>query len=252
MTKHKTSLSEQELQEFKTAIQLISKPKFKEFFGDLKGIIRKINDTVQITLAEDSSIPYDFIEFEKFPETWGSDFLAPIVNAIRNKQVIEIYYLPFYEDKPYFIHVHPYLLREYRNRWYLIGLNDQKKEIRTYGLDRIWEIKAINKPYEPRNFSAKDYFKNTIGVISPMGAPPIIKIEVKKPQASYLITQPLHASQNIDFENDDKVVFTYNVHPTYEFKSVLLSLGSDIKVLEPKTLQQEIINEIKDILANYN
>jgi predicted DNA-binding transcriptional regulator YafY len=251
MLKNKTSLNQEELEKFLQAVQYIGQPRFKEHFGDLSGIIRKISDTVHVNISGEGIMKYDFIDFEKFPESWGSDFLGPLVDAIRNKQVIEIYYQPFYEEKPYFIHVHPYLLKEYQHRWYLIGLNDQKKELRTYGLDRIWEIKNIDKPYIPKNFQAKEYFKNTVGVISPTGTPPKIKISVKKPQAFYLITQPLHLSQGIDYEDDSNIIFTYFVHPTYEFKSILLKLGSDLKVLEPKSLQSEIIKELIETLDEY-
>ena len=249
MSKHKLSLNEQELKDLSDAVSLLNQPKYKEAFSDLSGIIGKITDAVQ--LLEVGGKQYDFIDFEKVPESWGHDFLSPLIESIRDKKVIEIYYQPFYEDKPYFIHVHPYLLKEYRYRWYLIGLNDQKKELRTYGLDRIWEIKVLNKLHIPMNFNAKEYFKNTVGVISPTGSPLIIKIEVKKPQAQYLITQPLHSSQSIDYEDDDRIIFTYRVHPTYEFKVLLLGLGGDVKVLEPEILKAEIIKELKEALGGY-
>jgi len=249
MSKHKLSLSGQELKALSDAVSLLSHPRYKEVFSDVSGIIAKIKDAVQ--LLEVGGKQYDFIDIEKVPESWGHDFLSPLIESIRDRKVIEIYYQPFYEDKPYFIHVHPYLLKEYRHRWYLIGLNDQKKELRTYGLDRIWEIKILNKLYIPMNFNAKEYFKNTVGVISPTGSPQIIKIEVKKPQAQYLITQPLHSSQSIDYEDDDRIIFTHRVHPTYEYKVLLLSLGSDVKVLEPESLKVEIIKELKDALVGY-
>jgi predicted DNA-binding transcriptional regulator YafY len=249
MTKNKLSLNERELKDFSDAVTLLNQPRYKEVFSDLSGIIGKITDAVQ--LLEVGGKQYDFIDFEKVPESWGNDFLSPLIESIRDRKVIEIYYQPFYEDKPYFIHVHPYLLKEYHHRWYLIGLNDQKKELRTYGLDRIWEIKALNKLYIPMNFNAKEYFKNTVGVISPTGTPQKIKIEVKKPQAQYLITQALHSSQSIDYEDDDRIIFTYRVHSTYEFKVLLLGLGSDVKVLEPETLKDEIIKELKEALGGY-
>jgi predicted DNA-binding transcriptional regulator YafY len=252
MSKSKFLLSEQEIKDFSDAISLINQSRYKEFFPDLGGITRKIKEITQIKLLNKGDNQYDFIDFEKVPESWGSDFFSPLIDSIREKHVIEIYYQPFYEDRPYFTHVHPYLLKEYHYRWYLIGLNDQKKELRTYGLDRIWEIKIINKKYIPSNFSPKEYFKNTVGVISPTGKPQKIKIEVKKPQAQYLITQSLHASQNIDFEDETRIIFTYHVHPTYEFKVMILGLGSDVKVLEPETFRKEIFEELSETLAAYD
>jgi predicted DNA-binding transcriptional regulator YafY len=232
-------------------ISVLNDLKDKEISEDLKGIVQKLGDTIRISSLIGDSKESDFIDFEKVPEIWGSDFLLTLVKGIRDRKVLEIYYQPFYEDKPYFIRVHPYLLKEYHYRWYLIGFNENKKELRTYGLDRIWEIKETDLPFISRKFNARDYFKNTVGIISPPGDPPRVRIEVLKPQAHYLITQPLHPSQSIESEDDKLIVFNYRVHPTYEFKALLLGLGSDIIVLEPTSLRNEIIRELQDALEGY-
>ncbi len=225
--------------------------KNKEISNDLKGIVQKLGDTIRISSLISDGSEADFIDFEKVPEIWGSEFLPILIEGIRNKKVLEIYYQPFYEEKPYFIRVHPYLLKEFHYRWYLIGLNETKKELRTYSLDRIWEIKETDLPFITKKFNARDYFKNTVGIISPAGEPPKVRIEVLKPQAHYLITQPLHPSQSIESEDEKNIIFNYRVHTTYEFKSILLGLGCDIKVLEPAGLRNEIIRELKDALQGY-
>ncbi len=226
--------------------------KDKDISNDIKGIVQKLAGTISVSSLLGTGTDSDFIDFEHVPEIWGSEFLPPLIEGIRNRKVLEIYYQPFYEEKPYFIRVHPYLLKEFNSRWYLIGLNEAKKELRTYGLDRIWEIKESNLPYIGKNFSSIEYFKNSVGIISPSGEPPRIRIEVLKPQAHYLITQPLHPSQSIDSETDNSIVFNYRVHPTYEFKTLLLGLGSDLKVHEPSSLRTEIIRELTDALEGYN
>lgn len=224
----------------------------KEISNDIKSIIQKLADMIKINSLVRGGMESDFVDFEKVPEFWGSNFLQALIEGIQQKKVLEIYYQPFYEDKPYFIRVHPYLLKEYRYRWYLIGLNDAKRELRTYGLDRIWEIKETNLVFIGKNFNSREYFKNTVGIISPPGEPPRIRIEVLKPQAHYLITQPLHPSQSIESEDDKIITFNYRVHPTYEFKALLLGLGSDVKVLEPTGVRMEIIRELKEALDGYN
>ena len=57
------------------------------------------------------------------------------------------------------------------------------------------------------------YFKYAIGIISPEGRPPLIKLAVQKNQAQYLITQPWHESQNIHSEDEERVIFSFRVHP---------------------------------------
>jgi len=193
-----------------------------------------------------------FISFRKAPEIKGTQYLDPIIKAIETKQVLRLYYLPFYEDKPYFTEVHPYLLKEHGFRWYLIGLNEFKGQVRTYALDRIRDIQdAPGIPYSEPDFDATEYFRNTIGIIAPQNQPPLIKVAVQKTQAQYLITQPWHESQNIEEEDENQIIFSFRLHPTYELKSMLLSLGKDGKVLEPASLQEQILSELNQMLSAY-
>ena len=193
-----------------------------------------------------------FISFKKAPEIKGTQHLEPIIHAIENKQVLRLYYLPFYEDKPYFNEVHPYLLKEHEFRWYLVGLNEFKGQVRTYALDRIRDLKAAEGvKYAPPGFDAEKYFKHSIGIIAPEGTPPLIRLAVQLTQAQYLITQPWHDSQNIEEETEEEVIFSFRVHPTYEFKSLVLSLGKDGRIIEPKSLREEIISELENMLGKY-
>lgn len=194
-----------------------------------------------------------FISFRKTPEIKGTQYLDPIINAIENKQVLRLYYLPFYEDKPYFNEVHPYLLKEHEFRWYLVGLNEFKGQVRTYALDRIRDLQqASGTEYRKPDFNTSDYFKYSIGIIAPQDKPPLIKIAVQKTQAQYLITQPWHESQNIVEENEDQVVFSFRVHPTYEFKSLVLGMGKDAEVIEPVSLKEDFINELRQMMNQYS
>ncbi len=193
-----------------------------------------------------------FIHFRKAPEVKGTRYLEPVIHAIERKQVLRITYLPFYEDKPYFNEVHPYLLKEHGFRWYLVGLNQFKGQVRTYALDRIRDLKeAEGMLYREPGFSAADYFKYTLGIIAPPGAPPLIKLAVQKTQAQYLITQPWHDSQNIHAEDEERVIFSFRVHPTYEFKSLVLSLGKDGEILEPVSLRNELTRELQQMMEKY-
>ncbi|MGW8316972.1 MAG: helix-turn-helix transcriptional regulator, partial [Bacteroidales bacterium] len=164
-----------------------------------------------------------FIHFRKVPPVRGTQYLEPLIRSIEGKQVVRIYYQPYYEDKPYFNEVHPYLLKEQGLRWYLVGLNAYRGELRTYALDRIRDLETMQEAvYKESDFDAAEYFRYAIGIIAPRGIPPLIRVAVQKTQAQYLISQPWHESQNIEEENDQEVIFSFRVHPTYEFRTLLL------------------------------
>ncbi len=193
-----------------------------------------------------------FIHFTSSHEIKGIKYFDPIVDAIEKREVLRLYYLPFYEDKPYFNEVHPYLLKEHESMWYLVGLNAFKGKVRTYALDRIRDLQpAKGADYTPPEFNTEEYFKYSIGIIAPEGTAPLIKLAVQKTQAQYLITRPWHDSQNIVDENDEELIFSFRVHPSYEFRSRVLSLGKDGYILEPLALREEMKQELERMLLNY-
>jgi len=247
----KQALNKNQIEGPKQSVRYIGFLKNHKNLLGLKGIIQKLVDTIQIRENNTNLESPEFVSTELAANFGGSQFLAPLINTIKDKKVIRLYYLPFYEDKPYFTLVHHYLLKEYKGRWYLIGLNETKREIRTYGLDRIWEMKETENEYIQKSFSSSDYFKNTVGVISPIGDPPEIHIEVSSHQAKYLITQPIHESQYIEKEEGDYVIFSYRLHPTYEFKSIILGMGKDVRILKPEKLKKEIIHELNTAILGY-
>ena len=112
-------------------------------------------------------------------------------------------------------------------------------------------MEETHHPYTPGNIVAQEYFRHSAGVMVPDSEPRDIKIRVSKPQAQYLLTQPLHESQIILEEDDDHIVFTFHVHPTWEFKSMIRALGSEAVILEPYDLRMAMVEELRTILENY-
>ncbi|MCF8224299.1 MAG: WYL domain-containing protein [Bacteroidales bacterium] len=244
--------TQEELNNLKNAAALLERYKFIQIFGDIAGALQKVINVIEINLGIAGDDKYDIVFPERLPHIKGSEFLAVIIRAIKEEKVLRIYYQPFYEDKPYFAEIHPYLLKEYRNRWYVLGLHDFKNELRTYSLDRIRDVQTSDIAYKKKAFDANEYFRKSIGVISPPGEPPRITIAVQKTQAQYLITQPWHESQNIEEENGNNIVFSYRIHPTYEFISLLLSYGKDLKVISPSSLRQTMRSELETMLGYYS
>lgn len=239
-------LNDDELQSLTFAATLLDQFKNVEIFSKFTGSVQKIVDAVNIHRVQDEKGTLDFVDFEKVPFVKGSEFLDPIIKAIRQKQVLKITYHAFHSEKDHHHDIHPYLLKEYRNRWYLIGLHDYFREIRIYGLDRIVSLNVNAKlKYIDSKFSPEDYFKNVIGIFSPLGEPPEIILEFNKETAQYIITQPIHESQEIIRETDKSTTFSLKVHPTVEFIQLLLGWGSEVKVKSPQALENQIIQIIK-------
>jgi len=174
------------------------------------------------------------------------------MDALKNKKVFSLEYKSFYSEKNTIQIIHPYLLKEYRNRWYIIGYNEEFKGIRTYCLDRIISINKASKiKFFNSGFNAKKYYKNVIGISVPGSAPVEIHLSFTKEQAQYVITQPLHSSQELVKETKDSVIFKYFLVPNFEFMAQVLGWGEEVEVVRPEEFKKKVKNLIQRMAVKY-
>ena len=248
----KIPINEEELEALSFASTMLEQYKNIDIFTTFTGAVQKIVDAVNIRRLMKTESSYPFIEFESVPEMKGSEYLEDIIDAIQDNYVLDVRHKRFNSEEAYLHKVHPYLLKEYRNRWYLIGLNDDLQQIRTYGLDRILEI-TPNKSIEFKDagFDPADYFKSTIGIIAPETEPQEVILKFSKYQGQYVITQPIHESQEIIEETDEHVTISLQVIPTYELVSMILGWGSEVEVVEPEGLRARVRSIIEEMGMRY-
>jgi hypothetical protein len=191
------------------------------------------------------------ILFEEIPS--GQRFLTPIIEAMRDSLSIEIAYQPFWQDKPIHIHIDPYCLKIFKQRWYVIARNAYHHAIRTYSLDRIQEIRTTETLFKmPKDFSPESYFENNFGIVKDDNVKPcIVKIKVSEQQRNYLQTLPLHASQQEIEIRDEYSIFSYYIAATVDFKLELLSYSDEIELLSPDWLRSDIAEIIKKMNKLY-
>ncbi len=247
----KIPLNEKEIRSLAFAATLLDQFKEVELFSRFTGSVQKIIDAVNILQVRNESGTIEFVDFEKVPFVKGSEHLDVLIKAIMKKRVIHITYRAFHSEKDHHHDIHPYILKEYRNRWYLVGFHDYFRAIRIYGLDRIVKIEKTDKEYINSEFSPEQYFKHTIGIFSPGEDPPEIVLQFNKEIAQYFITQPIHESQKVLEENNDSITFSIKVHPTAEMIQLILGWGSYVKVISPKSLQLDIKDKLLASLKLY-
>lgn len=190
------------------------------------------------TLISDSQDLKRQILFEKIPS--GQRFLAPIIEAMRDKVVLKMTYQSFSKSHPSTFTVKPYCVKVYRQRWYMLG-KSEVSELRMYSLDRIAELQPTEKHYRlPANFDAETYFAHLVGVSDVNRKPTVVTIRVNSEQASYIRSLPIHDSQQETERNEEYSVFKYCVALNYEFMQELRAHGSALQVLEPKKLADKM------------
>lgn len=194
----------------------------------------------------------DRILFEEIPSS--KKWLSVIINAMHDGKAIEMTYQNFWRDEPCSFVVHPYCMKLFRQRWYMLARRDDKSEPFIYALDeRMINISPTKKALRvPPSFDAKAFFSNYFGIIVNEGSKSTtVEIRVDEDQVKYIKSLPLHASQTIVEETPDYTVFQYLLVPTFDFKQEILSHGAAFKVLSPEWLREEIKEEIAEMANNY-
>jgi predicted DNA-binding transcriptional regulator YafY len=184
----------------------------------------------------------------------GTDNMHGLLHAIKNQFQIQFSHENFWNDnaQKQARTVFPIALKEARNRWYLVAQDPKDTVFKTFGLDRISDLEITRKKFEyPKDFNPEEKFKYSFGIITDGTKPEKIKLWLSHNQANYIKSLPLHISQKVVSETETECVIELYMSPTYDFIMELLSMGSEVKVLEPKNLQEEIKSKLLKTLNLY-
>lgn len=246
-------LSEDDIDAIKFATTTLMQFKDVDMFKQFGFAIDKIFDRVHISSNPLEESVDNFVQFESVPETLGTEFLPNILKAIKEKLIITFDYTSFISEKTKSRKVVPLLLKEYRNRWYLISFSLAKRKVITFGLDRISDLELTEDYFlESIDFNPDLYFKHSIGITSFDEKPERITFKIDKIGGKYLESQPIHQSQKIIKEGKKRNTYQLKVLLSEELKRFFLSYGNQIEVIEPEKLRNTIKNEITEMSELYS
>lgn len=183
------------------------------------------------------------IQFEQRRPQGTSNF-SGLLHAIQGNLEIKFLYQKFYQEEPEMRHIDPYLLKEFRYRWYIIGKDHKDGHIKSFGLDRIQGFEYTKKRFNPKpKDEITQRYKDCYGIVSPNAEKPSnIELSCTKIQGRYIQVLPLHHSQHTIKETNDEIVLELKVYLTYDLFMELLSYGENVKVLKP----QKLVEIMKD------
>jgi predicted DNA-binding transcriptional regulator YafY len=245
-------LNDDEINSIIFAARLLEQFQHIGIFSQFTDSVRKIAQAVDVYREFDEDEYSNAIEFEKAVETLGTDYIGPLIEAITEKYAVRLTYRSFTSEKNTENIIHPYLLKEYRNRWYLIGYNEKYKSIRTYCLDRFVNLEKEERiAFLQPDFNAKEYYKNVMGISVLNEKPLDIEIAFSDLQAQYIITQPLHSSQRRYGTIKGRKVFGFRLVPNFEFMSYIMGLGKEAVILKPVNLRSKMKKALGEAIVNY-
>ena len=191
-----------------------------------------------------------FIEFENKAAIETIPNFKTILEAIQQQIPITFNHNSFYHLKVEEYILKPYFLKQYQNRWYVVG--ETEKGYRTFGIDRIENITIGTKKFKAKTEEAKDKFSHVIGLNYMDHKMEKIQLSFHISQKPYIVSLPLHHSQKeINSDNENSFDIELFIHPNFEFRQQVLKYGSLVKVVEPKWLAEEIREELRRGFENY-
>ena len=185
----------------------------------------------------------------------GLQHMYVLLHAIKNNYEVQFYHEKYWceDENKYLKTIQPLSLKEARFRWYIIGFDTADKTIKQFGLDRISELKILESKFENiNNYDLEGFFKHSFGIITNQVEEPYkVVLSFTYNQGKYIKSFPLHHSQQVIIDDKEEFRIELLIHPTYDFVMELLSIGEHVKVLEPTSLQNEIINRLRKSLIMY-
>ena len=192
-----------------------------------------------------------YISFDTGGGLKGIKNLNPLLKAIKDNRIISFNHFNFQTETIRKHTLKPYLLKEYQNRWYVIGLIDDV-DFRTFGIDRIEDLEIKSETFKRNNkLNPIELFNKTIGLVYSYNSIQNIILSFTSTQGKYIKTLPLHTSQKTLIDNETELRISIEVIPNYELTQTILKFGNTVRVVEPEWLAKEIRESLISTLSKY-
>lgn len=245
-------LNEEDLQALRFAAQTLHQFKGIKIFEEFDFAIGKIFDRISLGDQFDQNQVQQYVQFESAQAAQGNEWLPVLLEAAKEKRSVEVKYEPF-SKKPKSYVLHPYLLKEYRNRWYLLAWDEKADKIKTFGLERVSNVELTQAKFTRNSaFNPEHFFNYSIGITASNEKPKKVQLQFDAVQKPYVLTQPLHHSQTIISDTKKELIVELEVIESIELVMTILGFGKSVHVLSPKSLIKKVKKELRKAVKGYD
>jgi predicted DNA-binding transcriptional regulator YafY len=242
-------LNEVEINQLKAAVDILSQFKGMPQFEWINELVPKLKQG--FSSNESSSI---IMDFDSNQYLRGVEHLGNLYNAIFYKKILSVSYQPFESESPFEIVIHPYFLKQYNNRWFLFGYNEENEKYDwNLAIDRIVEIKENKGKYnENIEIDWQEYFEDIIGVTKPTDA--VIEnvvLHFAGRTGRYMESKPIHGSQKSKWLNENLLEVKLELMINYELERLILSYADSVHVIQPLSLAKAVKVRLKEAYTSY-
>jgi predicted DNA-binding transcriptional regulator YafY len=246
------NLSESEWDALRYAALLLFQHKDLPVFDDFRSAIERISQSLDISLEPEETFDKRHVQFENPVTDAGFQWLPKIYQVIKNQSTMSFEYENIYKQTKKTYELAPYLLKEHRNRWYVIGWVESRQDYLTFALDRISGIDTdmIHRRLR-EDFNVDHFLQHSIGITEQHEPPVKVRLLIQPPFDRLLELEPLHRSQHIVRKNKNGMEITLHTYLNPEFYHRILSFGPYCMVKAPQKLAMVLRDLSKKTAAQY-
>ncbi|WP_245950856.1 helix-turn-helix transcriptional regulator [Chitinophaga dinghuensis] len=244
-------LSDADLSRMTEAVEVLKQFKGFSHFEHLNGVVQKLEGHIYASAHNQHTI----IDFEKNENLRGLSHLNIIYDAIVHEYVLEINYQSFTAKAPSLISFNGWWLKEYKNRWFVVGSKTGFNSVTSLALDRIHEVKANKEAlYEKSKLglTPEQFYEHVVGATVNEMRPKRILIKVRGEHVPYVATKPLHASQKIIETGDKYMIIEMRLIPNFELEREILGYGPGMEVIQPEGLRKRLAEKTREASRLYS
>jgi predicted DNA-binding transcriptional regulator YafY len=247
-TIRKRSVNQAEVEQIAETLAILSRFKGMPQFEWLDEIKIRLESAFGMTSTTEACV-----SFQENPYLKGLRYFADLFAAISQKKTLDVSYQGFKQLEPVTLPFHPWYLKQYNNRWFVLGHNETFGDLSILALDRIQALEPATFPYlENKSHDFEEYFEDVIGVSFPEDQPvETVLLKIDHQLWPYIESKPLHGSQKVKSRTTDGVIVELKVFLNYELRATLFSYLKGIEVLEPESLRRDLIKDLNIGLAKY-
>lgn len=191
---------------------------------------------------------YPILKTMEPPRSRGYEFMDLLLECCKVGIPISFVHYSYKNERFKSIVLHPYVVREFDNRWYLFGYSEKHDAYRSFGLDRIYEPIKLDLHYKKGNTKQILRFLNDMYGVFPLTneEPMPVELRADRLTTKFLSAYPIHDSQVVEKYDSGTSKITLTLIPTMELIQLVRSYGQGLMIVEPTWLVELTRNKRND------
>lgn len=238
------TLSDSEIVSIKESLELIKS------LGGANRVNANFTSAVEKILATfheefpDNTLNRKIVQLDYVEGAKGFEHFNGLLKACQNQQPISFVHYSYSKRVFKAVQVHPIRLKEFENKWYLIGYSEYHRAIRTFGLDRIYDPVGIKKKYIKCDDHVIERYCHDIYGVYPIEQQPKQEITfwTSFTITNYFEAYPIHPTQVGEKNESGSCFFTLHLVPSMELIKLFRSYGNNLQVIHPEWLREQTLS----------